>query len=569
MTLPKGSGPRFSRWRRIAGCVPGAAIILACAIYTLFAGNPLDSSERRWHDQLMRWRADSGFAPDVDPHVVHLDVTAPDLGTSSDLASEYRNAADIIDEASELHASAIVFDVVFGRGARETAQPILDAMERARSRNCAVVLSEFMRDDGEYARSFPFRERMTPAGLINVNSDADGVFRRYALLQKSPQGLEPSLALAAYIAWRKMDWSRDVSSSGADSVSWEELSADNTSLETRRISTAPMLLNFRVPWETRGSSSCRRYTRAQLRSIYDAKQELANPGASPLADRVIFVSYVGPGIGDAGTTPLATNQPRVLLHISALNDLIQQSALKRLSRSGEAWALATLLVFGVAAQFCKRTRWLMALWLLITISALGLSFALLVHARLFINSAAIVAIWSAIIGAELIQRSRKPAGTSKLPSTVPRRGGILAPPDPRAVSLRTQRVFISARSTDYGHAKQVHEFLTSRGVPSFFSEESLHERGSADFRKEIDKALDEADHMIVVASSAANVGSPWVEAEWGFFLNETRAGKKSGNLIIVGAGLLASGDLPPGLRYYQIIQLNAEGLETLLLYLNP
>jgi hypothetical protein len=127
-------------------------------------------------------------------------------------------------------------------------------------------------------------------------------------------------------------------------------------------------------------------------------------------------------------------------------------------------------------------------------------------------------------------------------------------------------VFISARSTDYEHAQQVYEFLTSRGIETFFSRETLPQLASSDYRREIDQALDQARHLVVVTSSAANVQAPWVEAEWGFFINEKRSGRKAGNLVTVVVGALPPDRLPPSLRYYEALPLNPQGLETLLRY---
>ena len=98
-----------------------------------------------------------------------------------------------------------------------------------------------------------------------------------------------------------------------------------------------------------------------------------------------------------------------------------------------------------------------------------------------------------------------------------------------AFASRRADVFISARHSDYEYATQIYRFLGSRGLAVFFSEESLPQLGSSDYRREIDRALDEAQYMIVVTSSTENVQSSWVEAEWGFFINEKRSGRKSGN----------------------------------------
>ena len=128
-------------------------------------------------------------------------------------------------------------------------------------------------------------------------------------------------------------------------------------------------------------------------------------------------------------------------------------------------------------------------------------------------------------------------------------------------------VFISARSLDYDHANAVYRFLIANDVAAFFSRESLPALGISDYRKQIDHALERADHMVVVTSSAEHACSPWVEAEWGFFINEKRSGRKSGNLLTLVVGGLKPADLPPSLRYYEIIPF--EEFEKVLDYVRP
>jgi len=128
------------------------------------------------------------------------------------------------------------------------------------------------------------------------------------------------------------------------------------------------------------------------------------------------------------------------------------------------------------------------------------------------------------------------------------------------------RVFISAKSSDYEYAAQVYRRLGDAGVAAFFSRESLPAVGSSDYRREIDRALDEADHMIVVTSSVDHVLASWVEAEWGFFINEKRSGRKRGNLVTVVVGALGPTDLPPSLRYFEVIPFDPEALDRILRY---
>jgi TPR repeat protein len=139
-------------------------------------------------------------------------------------------------------------------------------------------------------------------------------------------------------------------------------------------------------------------------------------------------------------------------------------------------------------------------------------------------------------------------------------------PVPASETPRKTSVFISAKSADYGYAREVFQFLKSHGIAVFLSDESLPELGSSDYRKEIDRALDQAEHMVVVTSSLQNVEAAWVEAEWGFFINEKRSARKTGNLITLVTGNLQPRDLPPSLRYYEVLPFQPDAFEKLMRY---
>ncbi len=109
-------------------------------------------------------------------------------------------------------------------------------------------------------------------------------------------------------------------------------------------------------------------------------------------------------------------------------------------------------------------------------------------------------------------------------------------------------VFISAKSEDYPNARFAAERLREAGLNVFFAEQDLPELGETDYRKAISKALDESRHMLVVASSRANVESFWVEYEWGAFLNEKRSGRKNGKLATMLCDGLTVDKLPLDLR---------------------
>ena len=191
------------------------AICGLAAVWIMVAGSPVEPLEMRWFGQVLRWRYERGLAPPADPSIVHVDVTREALEKLPTLELEYQNAATIIRQATELGARVVAFDVVFGRGDQAMAEPILKEVERARGENRTVIFAEALLPSAESGkeeriRSFPFRDRVLPAGLINVQADGDGVLRRYEYVHRSGDKYEPSLGLACYLAWRDVDWDKGV-----------------------------------------------------------------------------------------------------------------------------------------------------------------------------------------------------------------------------------------------------------------------------------------------------------------------------------------------------------------------
>ena len=105
---------------------------------------------------------------------------------------------------------------------------------------------------------------------------------------------------------------------------------------------------------------------------------------------------------------------------------------------------------------------------------------------------------------------------------------------------------------DAAAARSVYEALKARDMKVFFSEESLAEVGQGQFGKSIERALESAKVLILVASCREHIESPWVEAEWDSFLQTVRSGHKQGELFIFNCGKLNPGDLPLFLRRQQM-----------------
>lgn len=128
-------------------------------------------------------------------------------------------------------------------------------------------------------------------------------------------------------------------------------------------------------------------------------------------------------------------------------------------------------------------------------------------------------------------------------------------------------VFISAKNLDdAGHptedrniAQELWEFLTGRGLRTFFSNVSLERMGVSAYTKAIDDALDRAQVLVVVCTSGAHADSQWVRYEWDSFLNDIRSGIKPEGHVFVYLVNESIRNLPRGLRHTQCIEHAPEG----------
>lgn len=382
------------------------AICGLAAGWVLIAGSPAEPLEMRWLGQVLRWRYEHDLAPAVDPSIVHVDVTRQTLEKLPTLELEYQNAATLIRQATELGARVVAFDVVFGRGDQAMAEPILKEVERARSQSRSVVFAEALLPSAENAkeeriRSFPFRERVLPTGLINVHADSDGVLRRYEFARHSGDKYEPSLGLACYLAWRDADWDKGVTSPRPGVLRWEEISSDFTTIEPRELTLAPVLLNYRSPWSGSGPAAFRHYDVAQLSELYEASRK---GKAQPLTNAIVLVSYYGAGLGDVGTTSLAANQPRLLMHSTALNDLLQRNWLKRTAGWVDALAILSLILFGTVAKLFRGTLFLLLFWIAIVALAALLSAVLIIKTGWVPGLVTASVVWTLVTFVELGRR---------------------------------------------------------------------------------------------------------------------------------------------------------------------
>jgi hypothetical protein len=134
---------------------------------------------------------------------------------------------------------------------------------------------------------------------------------------------------------------------------------------------------------------------------------------------------------------------------------------------------------------------------------------------------------------------------------------------------QTFDVFISHKTEDAKHAREVFEFLKDAEYRVFYSPVTLAERGQSEFLRAIDRAIENSRNMVVIGSSRAHLEEPWVESEWGIFDGLVRCRRKQGNIVTVLCGRMSVRNLPIALSRYHAIRLDAPNWKTELVAYLP
>lgn len=123
-------------------------------------------------------------------------------------------------------------------------------------------------------------------------------------------------------------------------------------------------------------------------------------------------------------------------------------------------------------------------------------------------------------------------------------------------SERPFDVFICFKDEPKGKAfgQDFYNLLTSRGYRVFFSAATLKSLAGEEYEPYIYAALQSARVMIVIATGAENVNSPWVKNEWQRFLLLMREDK--GRLLIPAVSDMRPEELPADFSHLEAVSLN-------------
>jgi adenylate cyclase len=291
----------------------------------------------------------------------------------------------------EAGAKAIVFDVIFSEPDKESEeydQVFADELRAAGN----VFLSFLMQDEtagdpGTLAQEIRAKATMpvdaqngaadsheprfkgaklpTPLlaqaahglGSINLSSDFDGTARRLPLLSKVGQDTFPqiSAAVARYTL-------------GADRAVVREGSMQLGSALIPLTREGDVLLNWHGSLENKAYAA---YSSGAVLRSFTERQEGKPPFLDPalFKDKIVFIAATAAGTYDLRVTPLSPFTPGVLIHMTALDNILRHQSL----RQAPAWVsglMALLLCLGTAWMFMLLQRQTLKITLIVGLAAL-------------------------------------------------------------------------------------------------------------------------------------------------------------------------------------------------------
>lgn len=117
-------------------------------------------------------------------------------------------------------------------------------------------------------------------------------------------------------------------------------------------------------------------------------------------------------------------------------------------------------------------------------------------------------------------------------------------------------------TTDSVVAKQLYAALVAQGIDTFFSNVTLMEFGESAYKDAIEKALDEAVVLVLLASDKEYLNSRWIKYEWSSFHEEILSGDKENGIIVPYiSSSISRKDRPIALRNLETFLIDSDPVE--------
>ncbi|MGQ0794117.1 MAG: CHASE2 domain-containing protein [Deltaproteobacteria bacterium] len=360
---------------RIAALVAGSFLI--ASLLFLLLPSVFSVWNLQTNDQLFQLRYKLFGRQEIYPHIAHVDLNDSSLQELRGFPWDRTLYGRITDILSKGGAETITYDILFQRpSAQESDSYFIEATERAKTVYFPVVLAleeyggvsappalspqeQALMDETLWRpRDFGGGESMLAAkgayptfpdlakfakgvGHITAYPDADGVYRRFALLIRYGDGYAPSLTFRMVCDYLGVPPERIELSRGRITLRGAKFPDGGVRDVAIPVDgRGRMILNFAGTW----NDSFKHYSFSALLGAEGdaaALDELREVMQGDLA----IVADVSTGAGDIGPIPLENAYPLSGVHANIANTVLTENFLSELSPAWSALADVGLIVF--------------------------------------------------------------------------------------------------------------------------------------------------------------------------------------------------------------------------------
>lgn len=382
------------------------AVVLSLRI---FAPRIAEKAELFWLDLALDLRARAGMSEPLDPSIRFAELSInEEIARRYATDGEYATVAGILETLARLEARVVAVDIIYTYGRAEDQKILADTIRRLHeTTRTSFVLStsiEEQRGTPHLLQSLPHAGgEAFSQGIVNV--PADRHWREYRLVHRFGEETMPSLALAAFAAARPAALAPKVTSEGT--MEWKVSGPDGKAV-VRRGDDSRLFLNLRHSYyEDDYDRTLPELSEGGRVWTIEELEQLANraDSASPLRDTIVFLGYDAEVDGKATTH--GSQEPGMLLHATALHDLMHGTAIRPAPIPIDIGF--HLLVASIAALVFARVRskrWLLLIAAVGILLTLATGWVAVWHQGLLILPAAVLSalLWGSAVILEVGRR---------------------------------------------------------------------------------------------------------------------------------------------------------------------
>ncbi len=373
-------------------------------------------------DLFYRQSVKHGHGPEQSPLVAIVTISDTTYDYFGNSTLDRRFVAEVNEALSRLDVAGCAYDLIFARSADTDSDLMLaESIEKLGSvclpigltyaetpspfrwegrRSFEQFRSKSLRKPIEQGQSRPyygtkaimqsdrFSEAAGSFGHISGLSDPDGVNRHAIMLLKIDDAYFPALSLSVFLNYMKVPFEKVVVEWGRRII----IPASEEGLEHDVVIPIDERGRAFIPFPQIWKNS---FVKIESEALlqYAKSENLLGNLIEMFEGKLVLIGDISTGVSDLGQTPLASEEPLILVHASLLNGMLTNTFYDEWT-SGRVLVLIWLAgaVLGLAA--CLRSSWtLYGSGLAISAGVVGLTWLEFIHFHLV----PIVTVWGSIL----------------------------------------------------------------------------------------------------------------------------------------------------------------------------